>query len=53
VKAIQVCDRKGWSLPAPLLDPHLRADCHWGRIFLEVPPLWSFPLQAQLFRDSE
>ena len=32
VKAVQLCDRKGWSLAAPLLDPHLRADCHRGRI---------------------
>ena len=41
VKAIHPCDQKGWSLAPPLLDPHLRADCHWGRMFF-----WkSFPLE--------
>jgi len=31
VKAIHVCDQKGWSLDAPLR-PHLRADCHCGKV---------------------
>jgi len=32
VKAIQLCDQKGWSQAAPLLEPILRADFHSGRI---------------------
>ena len=31
VKAVLLCNQKGWSLAAPLLG-HLRADCHCGRI---------------------
>ena len=41
VKAIHLCDRKGCSLAAPLLDLDLRADCHQERICS-----WrSFPLE--------
>jgi len=32
VKAIHLCNQKGWSFAAFLLDLILRADCHWGRI---------------------
>lgn len=54
VKAIHLCDRKGWSLAPLLLDPVLRADCHWGRIsfwrsFLLEFFLWAYSTGEYFF----
>jgi len=33
VRAVHLCDGKEWILAAPL-KPHLRADCHSGRLLI-------------------
>jgi len=54
VKAIQMCEHKGWSLVAPLLDPHLRANCQEGRLsFWRSLLCGVFPLWAWIFRYGQ
>lgn len=43
-------NQKWWSLGCTSLGPHLRADCHWGRI-CENPSLVESLLWALVFRD--
>jgi len=41
VKAVQLCDRKGCSLAAPLLDLIEGLIAPGKDLWLEIPPLWS------------
>jgi len=44
VKAIHLCDQKGWSLAAPLLDPIERLG---KNLFLVIAPLGVFPVSLR------
>ena len=52
MKAVQLCDRKGWSLAAPLLDPieGLTATGE-GSLVGDSSPV-EFSLPAWIFRDG-
>ena len=52
MKAIQLCDRKGWSLAAPLLDLIEGLTPTGEGSLAGDPSLGEFSLQAQLYRDG-
>jgi len=49
LKAIQLCDQKGWSRAAPLLDPHLKLDPHWWSLVRDSSLVEFFPLSLGIW----